>query len=588
MEIARLFGFVLSKDKKPNEVLNQETFVAPPNDDGATNVLSTPHSYSGILDLNASTKNEIELITRYREMAMQPELESAINDIVDEAIAQDDDGKTINLIMDDLKLSQSIKTKIQDEFNIILRLLNYNNMAADIFRRWYVDGRLFYHVILDRNVPQEGIKELRYIDPRKIKKIRELKKTKDPKTGIEIITVENEYYVYNESMQSSVSGTYNNQNAGIKITVDSIINVNSGLMDARRATVLSYLHKAIKPLNQLRIMEDATVIYRISRAPERRVFKIDVGGLPKQKGEQYLNDIMAKYKNKVVYDIQTGQVRDDRKHMSIMEDIWVPTRGDKAGTVIDTLPGGENLGVMEDVEYFQKNLYKSLGIPVTRLDPQDGFNIGRSTEMTRDELKFQKFVERLQNTFSDLFDQLMKLQLSLKGIMSPDDWDNCKEYVYFDFIKDNYFTELKKAEMMRERLSILSLIDPYTGVYYSKGYIRRNVLHLTDDEIKEIEKEIEQEAKEQEAKGLPPQIGGVLATANMQQQLAMQELMPQQPAPGQPGQSTGGNQQSQKKPVASATSNTKSPTKKKSVAKPKPKEKSNPSQQDIIAKMNNN
>ena len=426
---------------------------------------------------------------------MQPEIESAIDDIVNEAIVQDDDGKSIKIILDDLKQPEKIKESIRKEFDNVLKLLNYTNMGQDIFRRYYVDGRLFYNIIIDRENPTAGIKELRYIDPRKLRKIREIKKRKDERTGVEVMDVVNEYYIFNDKVITGSSSNYGP--VGIRITTDSIISVVSGLMDARRAVVLSYLHKAIKPLNQLRMIEDAIVIYRISRAPERRIFYIDVGNLPKLKAEQYLRDIMVKYKNKLVYDANTGEVRDDRKFLSMMEDFWLPRREGGKGTEITTLPGGQNLGELEDVKYFEKKLYKSLCVPVSRLNPESsGFSLGRASEITRDELKFGKFVDRMRNKFSDIFDQAMRVQLVLKGICTDDEWKDFKEHIYYDYIRDNNFSELKEAELVRERLSLLQQVDPYTGRYYSMDWIRRNVLRLDDKAIQNMEEEIVRERKE--------------------------------------------------------------------------------------------
>lgn len=485
-----LFGFTISREKTEEEQSVQQSFAVPNSDDGALTITSAAY-YGTYVDLDGTAKNEVELISRYREMAMQPEIESAIDDIVSEAIVQDDDGKNIKLIMDDLNVSDKIKKAITTEFNNVLRLLNYNNMAHDIFRRYYIDGRLFYHIIIDRDKPVEGIKELRYIDPRKIRKIREIKKKKDERTGVDIMATVNEYYIFNDK---SVSGSQSNYGPiGTRITKDSIININSGLMDSRRAVVLSYLHKAIKPLNQLRMIEDATVIYRISRAPERRIFYIDVGNLPKLKAEQYLRDIMVKYKNKLVYDANTGEVRDDRKFLSMMEDFWLPRRDGGKGTEIQTLPGGQNLGELEDVKYFEKKLYKSLNVPISRLESSQGFTIGRASEITRDELKFSKFIDRLRNKFADLFDQALKIQCVLKGICTAEEYDDFKEHIFFDFIKDNNFTELKEAELMKERLALLQEIDAYTGRYFSMNWIRRNVLRMSDEEMQAIDNEIEEE-----------------------------------------------------------------------------------------------
>jgi hypothetical protein len=425
-------------------------------------------------------------------MAMQPEIESAIDDIVNEAIVQNDNGQSIRVIMDDLKQPERIKKAIEEEFKIILRILNYQNMGTDIFRRFYVDGRLFYHIIIDENNPTQGIKALRYIDPRKIRKVREVKKEKDSITATDVVSTVNEYYIYNDKVVSGTSSSYGP--VGVRIAKDSIININSGLMDSRRAVVLSYLHKAIKPLNQLRMIEDATVIYRISRAPERRIFYIDVGNLPKLKAEQYLRDIMVKYKNKLVYDAQTGEVRDDRKFLSMMEDFWLPRREGGKGTEITTLPGGQNLGELEDVKYFEKKLYKALNVPISRLDPnQTGFSLGRVGEITRDEVKFSKFVDRQRQKFAEIFDQALRVQCVLKGICTADEFDEFKENIYYDFLKDNNFAELKEAELVRERLSLLGSVDPYVGRYYSMEWIQRNVLRMTDKDIEQMREQIDAE-----------------------------------------------------------------------------------------------
>ena len=394
-----LFGFSISRDKNEAEQAVQQSFSPPTNDDGALTITSAAY-YGTYVDLDGTAKNEVELISRYREMAMQPEIESAIDDIVNEAICQDDDGKIIDIVLDNLKESDKIKKAIREEFQIVLKLLNYNNMASDIFRRYYIDGKMYYHIIIDKENPTQGIKELRYIDPRKLRKVREVKKKKDERTGVDVMDVINEYYIYNDKVTTGASSNFGP--VGVRITTDSIISVVSGLMDSRRAVVLSYLHKAIKPLNQLRMIEDATVIYRISRAPERRIFYIDVGNLPKLKAEQYLRDIMVKYKNKLVYDANTGEVRDDRKFLSMMEDFWLPRREGGKGTEITTLPGGQNLGELEDVKYFERKLYKSLSVPISRLEPNQGFSLGRVSEVTRDELKFSKFVDRLRNKFADV------------------------------------------------------------------------------------------------------------------------------------------------------------------------------------------
>jgi len=517
-----LFGFSIARDKKEQDQTAEQSFTPPTNDDGALTITSAAY-YGTYVDLDGTAKNEVELISRYREMAMQPEIESAIDDIVNEAICQDDDGKNIEIVLDDLKQPEKIKKAIKEEFATILKLLNYTGMAQDIFRRYYIDGRMFYHVIIDRENPVGGIKELRYIDPRKLRKVREVKKQKDERTGAEVMSVINEYYLYNDKVTTGSSANFGP--VGVRITTDSIIAVVSGLMDSRRAVVLSYLHKAIKPLNQLRMIEDATVIYRISRAPERRIFYIDVGNLPKLKAEQYLRDIMVKYKNKLVYDAATGEVRDDRKFLSMMEDFWLPRREGGKGTEIDTLPGGQNLGELEDVKYFEKKLYKALNVPVSRLNPEtSGFSLGRTNEITRDELKFAKFVDRMRNKFSDLFNQALRVQCVLKGICTVEEWDEFKEHVHYGFIKDNNFTELKDAELMKERLSLLSEVDPYTGRYFSQLWIQRNVLRLTDDDIKKMQSEIDKE--KEEGLGLPVGVTNDVAQQQMVSQIPQQGMNP--------------------------------------------------------------
>jgi len=495
----KLFGFQITneKTKKQEEQqdvknITEKSFALPQNDDGAV-TLQTGAYFGTYVDLEGVVRNEIELITRYREMAMQPELETAIDDIVNEAIVMQGHEEPLTINLDDIKIPDTIKKKIREEFENILRMLNFGNMGSELFRRWYIDGRMFYHVVIDETRPRDGIKELRYIDPRRIRKVREIQKTKDPATGGDIIKTAREYYLYNER---GIIGAHSN--LGMRIAPDAIVNVNSGLMDSRRAMVLSYLHKAIKPLNQLRMVEDATVIYRLSRAPERRVFYIDVGNLPKVKAEQYLRDIMVKYRNKLVYDSSTGEIRDDRKHLSMLEDFWLPRREGGKGTEIQTLPGGQNLGEMEDVKYFERKLYKSLSIPISRLEMQQGFSIGRTSEITRDELKFSKFVFRLRNKFSTLFDEALRVQLSLKGICTVEEWDYFKENIYYDYITDNNFDELKKAELIQNRIGVLQLADPYIGKYFSIEWVRKNILNQTDDEIEEIKSQIEKEQEEME------------------------------------------------------------------------------------------
>jgi hypothetical protein len=518
-----LFGFTISRKESEEDQSVQQSFTPPSNDDGALTITSAAY-YGTYVDLDGTAKNEVELISRYREMAMQPEIESAIDDIINEAIVQNDDGKNIQIVLDELKVSDKIKDAIRAEFSTILRLLNYNNLAHDIFRRFYVDGRMYYHIIIDRENPVQGIKELRYIDPRKLRKVREVKKKKDERTGVEVMNVINEYYIFNDKVTTGSSSNFGP--IGVRITTDSIISVVSGLMDSRRAVVLSYLHKAIKPLNQLRMIEDATVIYRISRAPERRIFYIDVGNLPKLKAEQYLRDIMVKYKNKLVYDANTGEVRDDRKFLSMMEDFWLPRREGGKGTEIATLPGGQNLGELEDVKYFERKLYKSLNVPISRLNPESsGFSLGRVNEINRDELKFAKFVSRMRNKFADLFDQALRVQCVLKGICTDEEWKEFREHVYFDFIKDNNFSELKDAELMKERLSLLGAVDSYTGRYFSQAWIQRNVLRLTDDQIKEMQTEIDEE--KEAGLGLPVGVTNDIAQQMMASQVPAQNAVEQ-------------------------------------------------------------
>ena len=495
----KLFGFTLGrKDVVQPQLPEQASFALPTEtmDDGAVTITSNAH-YGTYVDLEGSVRNEIELVTRYREMSNHPELEMAIDDIVNEAISHNETGKVVSIVLDKLKQPESIKKKIIEEFDTIQRMLNFSNLADDLFKRWYIDGRLNYHVVVNEKNPKEGIQELRYIDPRKIRKVREVKKGRDPKTGASIINSIAEYYVYNDKGQTTQTYT-SNINAGLRIAPESIINVNSGLMDAKNTFVISYLHKAIKPLNQLRMIEDAIVIYRLSRAPERRIFYIDVGNLPKGKAEQYLRDIMVKYRNKMVYDAQTGELRDDRKHMSMLEDFWLPRREGGKGTEITTLPAGQNLGELEDVKYFRQKLLNSLNVPISRLEPQQGgmIGIGRTTEVTRDEVKFAKFIQRLRNKFSTIFDQALRVQLVLKGICTTDEWELFKEDIYFDFLKDNNFTEMRDSELLRERVTLLQTVDPYIGRYYSANWVRKNILQMDDELIQQMDREIAKEDKD--------------------------------------------------------------------------------------------
>ena len=492
----KLFGFTLGKkDIVQVEKPEQASFALPTEsiDDGAVTITQNAH-YGTYVDLDGAVRNEIELITRYREMSNHPECDMAIDEIVNEAISHTEKGEVLKIVLDNLKQPETIKKKIIEEFNNIQKMLNFSNLADDLFKRWYIDGRIYYHVIVNEKDPKQGIQELRYIDPRKIRKVREVQKERDPKTGANIIKSLAEYYVYND--RGTTTQTFSaNVTQGLRIAPEAIINVNSGLMDAKNVFVISYLHKAIKALNQLRMIEDAVVIYRISRAPERRIFYIDVGNLPKGKAEQYIRSIMIQYRNKLVYDASTGEIRDERKHLSMLEDFWLPRREGGKGTEITTLPGGQNLGEMEDVKYFQKKLLNALNVPVSRLEPNDGgvMGLGRTTEVTRDEVKFAKFVNRLRNKFSQIFDHALRIQLVLKGVCTSEEWEEFREEIYYDFIKDNNFTEMRDAELLRERVNTATMLDPFIGRYYSAAWVRKNVLQMTDEEIEQMEKEIEEE-----------------------------------------------------------------------------------------------
>jgi hypothetical protein len=495
----KLFGFTLGKrDIVQVEKPEQASFALPTEtiDDGAVTITQNAH-YGTYVDLEGSVRNELELITRYREMANHPECDMAIDEIVNEAITHDTDGKVMDINLDNLKQPETIKKKIIEEFNNIQKMLNFSNLADDLFKRWYIDGRIYYHVVVNDKDPKKGIQELRYIDPRKIRKVREIQKDRDSKTGAQVIRSVAEYYVYNDrgtTTQTFTAAT----NQGLRIAPEAVINVNSGLMDAKNTFVISFLHKAIKALNQLRMIEDAVVIYRLSRAPERRIFYIDVGNLPKGKAEQYMKSIMTQYRNKLVYDANTGELRDERKHLSMLEDFWLPRREGGKGTEITTLPAGQNLGQMEDVQYFQKKLLQSLNVPISRLDPQVGagiMGVGKTTEVTRDEVKFSKFINRLRNKFSRIFDDALRIQLSLKGICTVEEWEDFKESIYYDYKKDNNFAEMREAEVLRERVLTATQLDPFIGRYYSSKWIKKNVLRMTEEEIEEMEKEIEEEGE---------------------------------------------------------------------------------------------
>ena len=519
----KLFGFTLgSKDIVQKQDPAQQSFALPTEalDDGAVTITQNAY-YGTYVDLEGSVRNELELITRYREMANHPELEMAIDDIVNEAITHDVTGRTVDIITDKLKQPETVKKKIHEEFQNILKMLNFGNLSDDLFKRWYIDGRIYYHVVVDERDPKAGIQELRYIDPRKIRKVREVKKGKDPKTGADIIDSIAEYYVYSD--RGTAAQSYGASiNAGLRIAADAIINVNSGLMDAKNTFVISYLHKAIKPLNQLRMIEDAVVIYRISRAPERRIFYIDVGNLPRGKAEQYLKDIMVKYRNKMVYDANTGELRDDRKHMSMLEDFWLPRREGGKGTEITTLPAGQNLGELADVVYFRQKLLQSLNVPISRLEPQQGgmIGLGRTTEVTRDEVKFMKFITRLRNKFSQIFDHALEKQLVLKGICSMDEWRQFREDIYYDYMKDNNFTELRDTELLTSRVQLLATVDPYMGRYFSAKWVKKNILQQTDEDVEAMEKEMAKESEQ--GVGQPLQQPGM-----EQEQVSAEEYPPE-------------------------------------------------------------
>lgn len=487
--MAEIFGFEI-KRKQQEPV----SFSPKQNDDGAV-VVAEGGVYGTYVDLDGSIRTEAELVSKYREMSQHPEVDTAIDDIVNEVITQEPETKIVELVLDDLEQPDRIKKLLINEFDEVLRLLEFNSLSYEVFRRWYVDGRLYYHAILDEEDPRRGIVELRYIDPRKIRKVREVKKKKVA-SNVPISQTANEYYIFNDKGFSKTSGSSSvpsNSVGGLKIAKDSIIHCTSGITSNNGDLVISYLHKAIKPLNQLRSMEDSLVIYRISRAPERRIFYIDVGNLPKMKAEQYLRDIMTKFKNKLVYDSATGEIRDDRKFMTMLEDFWLPRREGGKGTEITTLPGGQNLGQMDDVVYFQRKLYKSLNVPITRLDPEVQFNLGRATEITRDEVKFAKFIQRLRNKFAVLFTKVLERQLILKGIITPDDWEQFKDVIKYKFSQDNFYAELKEIEILRERMAMLRDIDDYAGKYYSHEWIRRNVLRQTDEEMEEMDEQIQDE-----------------------------------------------------------------------------------------------
>ena len=507
--MAKLFGFSIEdNDQKPPSV---QSPVPQSNEDGVDHYL-TSGFFGSYVDIEGVFRTEFDLIKRYREMALHPEVDSAVEDIVNEAIVSDSNDVPVQIDLDNLNASDGIKKKVREEFKTILDLLDFDKKSHEIYRNWYVDGRIYYHKVIDLKNPQDGIQELRYIDAMKMRYIRQQKKQDKDKAlqainnpraegQLQMPEIE-EYFIYNPKGNSNTSpvGQRSTNQSGIKIAKDAISYCTSGLVDRNKGTTLSYLHKAIKSLNQLRMIEDSLVIYRLSRAPERRIFYIDVGNLPKIKAEQYLRDVMSRYRNKLVYDAATGEIKDEKKHMSMLEDFWLPRREGGRGTEITTLPGGQNLGEITDIEYFKKKLYRSLNVPPSRMDGEGGFNLGRSSEILRDELKFTKFVGRLRKRFSNMFNDMLKTQLILKNVCTPEDWELMEQHIQYDFLYDNHFSELKDSELLTERLNMVATAEPYVGKYFSQDYLRRKILRQTDEEILEQDQLIEKEIK----KGIIP------------------------------------------------------------------------------------
>ena len=484
-----LFGFEI-KRKKDTSQEKLQSIVPPTDQDGAGYVTAAGAHYGTYVNLGGEdhAKDNLQNIRQYRAVATHPEVDAAIEDIVNESVISGEGESSISLTMDKVEgLSESLKKQINEEFDNVVSMLNFNDLGHDIFRRWYVDGRIYHHLVVDEKNLKLGIQEIRPVDATKIRKVKEVKKKKDPVTGASLIDNVNEFYIY----QEKPGGT----NQGVKLSTDSVSYVTSGLLDVDRKRVVSHLHKALKPINQLRMMEDSLVIYRLARAPERRIFYIDVGNLPRGKAETYMKDIMARYRNKLVYDADTGKIRDDRKHMSMLEDFWLPRREGGRGTEISTLPGGENLGQIDDIVYFQKRLYRSLNVPINRLEQEAQFSLGRSTEISRDEVKFQKFVDRLRNRFGMLFTEILKKQLIMKGLITEEDWDQWKNDIAIDYIRDNHFTELKDAELLANRLQTLDQVQQYVGEFFSKEYVMKNILMLDDDGMKQMKDQIAKETQ---------------------------------------------------------------------------------------------
>jgi hypothetical protein len=494
----KLFGFEIKRAGSKDKDEKLKSIVTAKDDDGAGYVTASGAGHFGqYVDIDGSgSKDNYQLVMKYRGVAIHPECDAAIEDIVNEAIVIDDDSPGVSIELDEIEASENIKKQISEEFENILRMLNFSEDGHDIFRRWYVDGKIYHHLVVDPSNEKMGIQDIRFIDAPKMRKVKEVKKKKDPVTNAEVIENVKEYYVYQESPGKGGAGsvhTAQNRQA-VKFTEDSISYVTSGLLDEKRSKVLSHLQKAIKPVNQLRMMEDSLVIYRLARAPERRIFYIDVGNLPKGKAEEYMKNIMAKYRNKLVYDANTGDLRDDRKHMSMLEDFWLPRREGNRSTEISSLPGGDNLGQIDDIIYFQKRLYKALNVPLQRLDQENnGFSIGRSTEISRDEVKFQKFIDRLRNRFSHLFLKILKKQLVLKKVITEADWSKWERDIRVDYNRDNHFAELKESEILKERIQTLDMVSQYVGEYFTKDWVMKNVLKLSEEDMKELEDKVEDE-----------------------------------------------------------------------------------------------
>jgi len=494
----KLFGFKLSKDEgtSSEESKKSLSFVPPDPDDGAVPI-EVGGYFGTVIDFDGAIKSDMEMIRKYRDMALHPEVESAISDICNESIVYDDTFTTVKIDTTNLKQSASIKNKIEEEFSELLGLLDFSRRGYEIFRKWYIDSRLYYHIIVDEGNKKKGIRELRAIDPTKIRKVRKIiKKPVDKNSsaavagvGVQLVTAIEEFYVYNEQQPNSSTL----QLEGLKIYPDSICFVHSGLFDGYNKKIIGYLHKAIKALNQLRMIEDAVVIYRITRAPERRVFYVDVGNLPKQKAEEYVRGLMQRYRNKLMYDPNTGEVQDSRKHLSMLEDFWMPRREGGRGTEIQTLAAGQNLSEMDDVKYFQKKLFQSLNVPTSRLEETTGFNLGKASEISRDEVKFFKFVERLRMKFSELFLELLRVQLVMKGVIKKEEWEEIEDRLAFKFAKDSHFSELKESEVLKDRLQSVRDAEDFVGKYYSREWVRKNILRQTEDDIEQINKQIEAE-----------------------------------------------------------------------------------------------